>query len=173
VVLLALMSPSMTLTSSAQGISPRDLAGVEQIAWYETMLCHLANIERMQRGLLPLTISPELSAIARSHSREMMRKRYFAHESPVSRRREPMDRYSRKYMRLPYLTAENLYKYQGPPDQDLKQADFRRAHLAWMKSSGHRANILLNGPFGGPTQIGVGIVVKDGSFWVTELFIRP
>jgi uncharacterized protein YkwD len=172
-VLLVLVSPSVTTTSSAQSISPKDLVGVEQIAWYETMLCHLANIERMERGLLPLKINPELSAVARSHSREMMRKRYFAHESPVSRRREAMDRYSRKYMRLPYLAAENLYNFQGTPYQELKQADFRRVHLAWMKSPGHRANILLNAPLGGPTQIGVGIVVKDGSLWVTQLLVRP
>jgi uncharacterized protein YkwD len=172
-VLLALVLPSMTTASSAQGISPKDLIGVEQIAWYETLLCHLVNIERMERGLLPLKINPELSAVARSHSREMMRKRYFAHASPVARRREPMDRYSRKYRRLPYLAAENIYRFQGPPYQELKQADFRRVHLAWMKSPGHRANILMNAPLGGPTQIGVGIVVKDGSFWVTQLFVRP
>jgi uncharacterized protein YkwD len=54
----------------------------------------------------------------------------------------------------------------------LTERDFRRAHEGWMKSPGHRANILRTEPLS-PAYIGVGIVVKDGSFWATQNFATP
>ena len=84
-----------------------------------------------------------------------------------------MDRYVSSYKRQPRLIAENIFKLQGPPSYRLTEADFRQAHEGWMNSPHHRDNILRKAPAGGPTQIGVGIVVKGGSYWATQLFARP
>jgi hypothetical protein len=64
-------------------------------------------------------------------------------------------------------------KVEGSALYKLKPGDFRGAHTGWMNSPGHRANILRTSPAGGPTQIGVGIVVRGGSFWATQNFARP
>jgi uncharacterized protein YkwD len=145
----------------------------QQLSRYEKELCDLANRERKQRGLPTLKISPVLAEVARAHSREMAAKNYFAHESPTPGRRSPQDRYRARVKKTPRLIAENIYKLEGPSFYKLKPADFRRAHEGWMKSPGHRDNILRKEPAGGPTQIGVGIVVRDGAFWATQNFARP
>ena len=144
-----------------------------QLSQYEILLCNLANRERKERGLKPLKISPALADVARAHSTEMAQKSYFAHESPDPKRRTVMDRYHLKFKDTPRLVAENIYKLEGPSFYKLSEKDFRRAHSGWMKSPGHRANILRDSPAGGPTEIGVGIVVRNGSFWATQNFARP
>ncbi len=144
-----------------------------QLALYEKLLCDLANQERAKRGLPILKISPALAEMARAHSREMADKNYFAHESPTQGLRTPMDRYRARFHRLPRLVAENIYMLEGSGMYRLKPQDFRQAHTGWMNSPGHRANILRNAPQGGPTQIGVGIVVRNNAFWATQNFARP
>jgi uncharacterized protein YkwD len=144
-----------------------------QLTRYEKMLCDMANAERKKHGLPLLKISPALSDVARGHSREMAQKNYFAHESPTATRRTIMNRYMLKFKRTPRLVAENIFKMETSGFYQLSERDFRRAHEGWMKSPGHRANILRSSPAGGPSEIGVGIVVKDGSFWATQNFSRP
>jgi uncharacterized protein YkwD len=143
-----------------------------QLTKYEKLLCDLANGERRKRGLPAMTIAPALAEVARGHSREMMQKDYFSHTSPTAARRNPLDRYKLKYKRSPRLVAENIYMLKGPSFYKLTERDFRRAHEGWMKSPGHRANILRAEPMS-PTRIGVGIVVKNGSFWATQNFATP
>ncbi len=144
-----------------------------QLSHYETMLCNLANRERKAKGLKPLKISPALADVARAHSKEMAQKAYFDHQSPDPKRRTVMDRYKLKFKETPRLVAENIYKLEGPSFYKLGEKDFRRAHTGWMNSPGHRENILRDSPAGGPTEIGVGIVVRNGSFWATQNFARP
>jgi uncharacterized protein YkwD len=114
-----------------------------------------------------MKIAPALADVARGHSREMMQKDYFSHTSPTAARSSVSDRYQLKYKRTPRLVAENIYMLQGPPMFKLTERDFRRAHEGWMKSPGHRANILRTEPLS-PEFIGVGIVVKNGSFWALK-----
>ena len=153
--------------------APAAPASSAQIARYEKQLCDLANRERKQRGLPALQISPVLAEVARAHSREMAAKGFFAHESPTRGRVSPQDRYKLRVKKTPRLIAENIYKLEGSGLYRLKPQDFRQAHTGWMNSPGHRANILRNSPAGGPTQIGVGIVIRNGSFWATQNFARP
>lgn len=144
-----------------------------QIALYEKQLCELANRERARRGLPILKISNALAEVARAHSREMAAKGYFEHESPTRALKTPLNRYRARLGKSPRLIAENIYKLEGSGLYKLKPSDFKRAHQGWMKSPGHRANILRTSPAGGPTQIGVGIVVRGASFWATQNFARP
>jgi uncharacterized protein YkwD len=158
-------------TSLRQTVRAPEPTG-QQLSKYEKMLCDMANQERHKRGLPLMKIAPALAEVARGHSREMMQKGYFSHTSPTASRKSIGDRYELKYKRTPRLVAENIYMLQGPPFYTLTERDFRRAHEGWMKSPGHRANILRTEPLS-PQYIGVGIVVKDGKFWATQNFATP
>jgi uncharacterized protein YkwD len=123
----------------------------------ERQLVDLVNGERTQRGLIALAWDERLVPIARSHSEEMFKLKYFSHESPVSG--SPFDRL--KSAGVSYSRAgENLAYAQS----------ISVAHRALMDSPGHRENILRS-EF---TRIGIGVI--NGGIYgrmVTQLFITP
>jgi len=123
----------------------------------ERQLLDLVNEERAQRGIGVLISDDRLVVIARSHSEEMFKLKYFSHESPVSG--SPFDRL--KAAGITYSRAgENLAYAQS----------ISVAHRALMDSPGHRENI-LRPEF---TRIGIG-VINAGAYgrMVTQLFITP
>jgi uncharacterized protein YkwD len=99
-------------------------------------LC-LLNQERTSRGLTSLTENAKLRGSATSHNNNMVQSRFFEHNSPggstmVSRIRKA------GYMRnaSSWAVGENLAWGTGP----LSTAAETQA--AWMRSPGHRANIM-------------------------------
>lgn len=119
----------------------------------EAMLA-LVNEERLQRGLEPLVVDPELTAVARSHSVEMFVEGYFAHESPITG--TPFDRLAAAGINYS-LAGENL----------AYAPSVERAHEGLMDSPGHRENILEPG-FG---RVGIGAINADGhGTMYTQLF---
>jgi uncharacterized protein YkwD len=99
-------------------------------------LC-LINAERHSRGLRPLRSSGALAVAARTHSRDMVRRRYFAHTAPggsrvVQRIRRSGYLRSAKRWRL----GENLGWGSGG------EATPRAMVRAWMNSPPHRVAIL-------------------------------
>jgi uncharacterized protein YkwD len=94
----------------------------------EERTLRLHNRERRSRGLRALCVHPKLTKAARAHSTSMIKKDYFGHGS-VGRRLKHHGYNWRVY-------GENIAggtgRYASPGNT------FRR----WMKSSGHRANIL-------------------------------
>lgn len=143
-----------------------------QLAKWEKLLCDLANAERKKRGLSTMVIDAGLITMARGHSSEMMQKKYFSHTSPTTALRTVSDRYRAEFHATPRLVAENIYTMQTHGPRRLTEADIRRCHAAWMKSPGHRANILRTDPLS-PARIGVGLAIKGGSFWATQNFSTP
>ena len=120
---------------------------------YEEEVVRLVNAERSKKGLKPLVSDWELSRVARYKSRDMKDNGYFSHTSPVYGSPFQM----MKSFGISYRTAgENIARGQLSPEEVVK---------AWMKSSGHRANI-LNSSF---THIGVGYV-PEGHYW-TQMFV--
>lgn len=112
----------------------------------ETKMLQLVNQERVQRGLSPLQADPELTEVARQHSRDMFARGYFAHFTPEGK--SPFDRMNDAH--IEYTTAgENLALAHS----------LSIAHNGLMNSPGHRANI-LNPSFG---RVGIGIL--DGGFY--------
>jgi uncharacterized protein YkwD len=107
----------------------------------EEQMLQLVNAERRSAGLKPVRPDPELVQLARSHSRDMLARGYFAHATP-----EGKDLAHRmQQARLGYLAAgENLA---------LAPTLFS-AHKGLMRSPGHRANI-LRPQFG---RLGIGIL---------------
>lgn len=120
----------------------------------EARLLAMVNAERAKQGLRPMRADPELTEVARAHSRDMFVRGYFSHVSP-----EGQDLSSRlRQAKLGYLAAgENL----------ALAPTLAGAHQGLMNSPGHRANILR-------PQFGrAGIAVLDGGIhglMVTENF---
>lgn len=114
----------------------------------EAEFVQLINQERAARGLKKLSVVSELTKVARSHSQDMAAQSHLHHNPDLG------DDVS-NWQRL----AENVGR--GPSVSSL--------HKAFMDSTGHRANILD----GKVTEIGLGVDVRDGTIWVTEVFRLP
>lgn len=112
----------------------------------EAKMLALINEERAKEGLKPLKADRELAVVARSHSRDMFVKGYFAHENLEGK--SPFDRM--KDAKIKFRKAgENLALAQT----------LELAHRNLMNSPGHRANIMSPG-FG---RVGIGVL--DGGFY--------
>jgi uncharacterized protein YkwD len=112
----------------------------------ETQMLELVNRERSQRGLRPLQADPELTEVARAHSRDMFARGYFAHVTPEGK--TPFDRMDQAHVEY-HTAGENLALAHS----------LSIAHNGLMNSPGHRANT-LNPEFG---RVGIGIL--DGGFY--------
>jgi uncharacterized protein YkwD len=109
----------------------------------ELQLLELVNSERSLRKLSPLRLSDELSQAARLHGADMFTRGYFSHNTPEGK--DPFQRLN---------TLNISYKYAG---ENLAYSyTITRAHIALMKSPGHRANIL------NPKFSRIGISVLNG-----------
>lgn len=131
---------------------------IPHIKNFEREVIRLTNNERTQRGLQPLKANWQLSRVARYKARDMRDKGYFSHNSPTYG--SPFD--MMKQFNISYSYAgENIAMGQPTP---------RAVVDAWMKSPGHRRNI-LNPHY---TQIGVGFA-KGGSgrYYWSQMFIKP
>lgn len=99
-------------------------------------LC-LLNRERAARGLRPLRLDRKLGRAAQGHAGDMVRQRFFAHESrngaSFSAR---IKRTGWTRSRRSWTVGENLGWGGG------SLATPRAMVRAWMNSAGHRANIL-------------------------------
>ena len=134
----------------------------------EKAMWEIVNAERASKNLPRLAFDEGMASVARAHSAEMRDKKYFAHQSPTPALRDPLDRYVAGLGKTPRLVAENVYRAWGGRSF-LTERDIRDAHEALMKSPGHRANILLQGP----TKIGIGLAANaTGDIWLTQIFAK-
>lgn len=132
---------------------PPGLATEVDVSAEDAML-RLVNRERANYGLPLLTMDERLRRVARSHSEEMFRLSYFAHESPV--RGTPFDRI--RAAAIPFAAAGENLAYA--PNVEL-------AHQGLMKSPEHRRNLLSPAYH----RVGIGII-RAGSWgrMVTQNF---
>jgi uncharacterized protein YkwD len=112
----------------------------------EIKMLEMVNKERIKAGLKPLKADPEMSRVARAHSRDMFVRGYFAHNTPEGK--TPFDRMRAAGVQFS-AAGENLALAQT----------LEIAHTNLMNSPGHRANI-LHPSFG---RLGIGIL--DGGFF--------
>ncbi|KIZ16553.1 CAP domain-containing protein [Streptomyces natalensis] len=117
----------------------------------------MVNAERARKGCSPLAVDARLQAAAQRHSDDMATRNYYDHTSPDGV--GPGDRITSAGYRWSAY-GENIFK--GPQDA-------RTAMAGWMKSPGHRENI-LNCAF---TQIGVGVNSASNGPWWTQDFAAP
>jgi uncharacterized protein YkwD len=111
----------------------------------------LINNRRAKRGLPRLRINRRLSRAAMWHTHDMVRRNYFDHVS--KRGRDVVDRlYRTHYLggRFSWSVGENLAWGSGPLGTP------RQIVRAWMRSSGHRRN-MLNPRF---REMGIGVLAN-------------
>jgi uncharacterized protein YkwD len=120
----------------------------------------LINKARQEKGLSPLGWDSGLCRMARSHSEDMAQRRFFSHETPDGLR---MNDRARSFGIEDFkLLAENIAANQGFDDPGAFAVE------QWLRSPGHRANI-LNPRF---EQSAIGVSVgADGTVFLTQEFI--
>jgi uncharacterized protein YkwD len=129
-------------------------------ASYETRVIELINAERAQVGLSALSAQGQLGSAARLHSTDMACNNYFSHTgldgSTVGERAQRQG-YNWSYV------GENIAAGYSSPEGVVQ---------GWMKSPGHKANI-LGADY---TEIGIGYAFGDASdyglYW-TAVFGSP
>ncbi len=142
----------------------------------ERLIVKCANSSRKKRGVATFKMNDGLTNVAREHSLRMARARKIWHGDGVHLAR----------ISLSYKTIWDLLKpkfYKGCSGENVGQMysgrvmGFNRPiitkkdialaqHKSWMKSNGHRENI-LNSNF---TLIGVGVVRNKNGYYCTQLF---
>jgi uncharacterized protein YkwD len=125
-----------------------------------SILC-LTNAERSRRGLALLHENTKLRSAASRHSSDMVRDGYFAHTTPDG------ETFVKRILAAGYTTrndgwslGENLAWGTG------NLSTPRGIHHAWMRSRGHRANILT----ASYRELGIGVrpgVPKDAGVGAT------
>ena len=131
----------------------------------EQRLLDLTNEHRTRVGLRALDRVAALSAAARRHSEDMLRRRFFAHVNPDGQ--TPADRIAWIPGLPPGAVGENIWMWSGssrPPSDVLVP----RAVAEWMANPAHRENILRPGY----TRLGVGASVDATEVRLTELFME-
>lgn len=120
----------------------------------EMLMLDLVNQERKKAGLKPFKFNMDLTKVARIKSQDFIDNDYFDHESPVYG--SPSD--MMKQFGITFgVWAENLARHPS----------VESAHQGLMNSPGHRANILNPNL----SEIGIGIKVNSGSYYITQMFI--
>lgn len=136
----------------------------------EKKTVELHNATREERGLTPLCVHPALTAAARTHSRKMIRKDYFSHDSyegtPLVERLRRHGYTTDGYRS--WRVAGNIAwgnRSRGTPEH---------VFGGWMNSDSHRPNILSE-EF---RQIGVGTYTgkyesyRDATAYTVEFGVR-
>lgn len=144
-----LLTPSPAAAACANaGATPGSISAK---ALSKATLC-LLNEERADRNLRPLKSNGKLGKAAKRYSKEMVKRRFFAHVSPSGstvRTRVARTRYMRGVRA--WAIGENIAFGTGASSTP------KSIVRSWMNSPGHRANI-LNGKY---REIGIGIA--DGA----------
>ena len=132
-VLLALFIP--TGTASAACYSPNTA---------ERGFARLINVAR---GSNDLRLDPELSKVAKVHTREMVRKNSLFHSTSTQLR-------------------NRITNWSSLGENVGVGSTVSSLHSAFMDSPAHRENIMYS-TF---RHVGVGVIKKDGRMWVTVIF---
>lgn len=155
-------APSAGCTSSPDAAS---------LAKLPNQIHSLVNEQRTQHGLKVLAVDSRVTRAAVLHTQNMARRGIVSHvidgKGPADRLRDQGASFS--------ASGENIYirscQTNGKPSWDA-EGFARNAVTWWMKSPGHRANILKS-DFN-YTGVGVWAFAKDGVGWIytTQVFIK-
>jgi len=185
---LARLGPASLLLASlllaAGAPSPASSKPDVQASDIEQRVYTLINQERATKNVPRLQLDAKLSRIARAHSADMVRRKYFSHvdpdgDDPSDRgRRAGFECRRRSGQSVTRGLSENIFQNtaydrvifrNGVKSYDWNTAEEIAASTVrkWMKSRGHRENILELGP----TLTGIGVEISpDGKVLVTQVF---
>lgn len=162
---LAAVAATLAAASSAAVAAGSDRASVPvaraagSVRSAERLIRQCANRERARAGLSPLVASPALGRAARLHARNMARWRFFDHDDPLGR--DPS-------ARLALFDTTGVFAGAG----ENIAGGYRSVAATcdgWMRSPGHRDNIL-----GDYTHVGGGYA-RGGGFgrYYVQVFASP
>ncbi len=118
----------------------------------------LINVERRKEGVAPLAMRDDLRNVARAHSQDMAKRDFHSHTNPDGE--SPWDRIRNAGI-AHSSSAENIAWNNHPKPANVAVND-------WMKSPGHRNNI-LSAEY---THTGMGVAPDGaGGFYFTQVFI--
>jgi uncharacterized protein YkwD len=143
------VAAALVLAAVAGGLLSRSLlhSSASRAPSTEVSVLELFNQRRAARGLTPLRSDTKLRQAASSHSADMLRRGYFAHNGPQG----PWDVRIRRFVKRRVI-AEILSYGAGP------YATPRGMVNAWMRSPEHRRIILM------PQLRLVGLGVATGTY---------
>lgn len=151
--------PVARLITSARPVTAKPSAPVEPNE-IEKRAFEQTNLVRVKNGLAPFAWDADICRMARSHSENMSRERYFSHVTPGGLRLK--DRARAAGILQFSVLGENIAYTQGYDDPGAFAVE------QWMQSSKHRANILST-EF---RAMAIGsFVAPDGSIYLTQTFI--
>lgn len=131
------------------------------LAALELELEQAVNDFRTRHRLVPLEHSETLAEVARGHSRDMVARDYFEHDTPEGQ--DVADRVLAAGVSYRKV-GENLAKIEGT------RSPVSQAMEGWMNSRSHRAN-LVTPEF---EQGGVGVAIDaDGAIYFTQVYLDP
>ncbi len=140
-----------------------DIKSVKSVKDYklERQVFNLINLERAKLGFTALEWNDAIAKMARDHSENMANFKFFSHKDlkglMVNERAD--DCGIRKWHAIGENIAYNR-GYQNPAVSAVEE---------WMRSPGHRENLLNNRW----KESGIGIAVTpDGTYYFTEVFLR-
>ncbi|SEH05747.1 CAP domain-containing protein [Candidatus Venteria ishoeyi] len=137
--------------------------GIQWLPNIESHIIKLTNTERKKRGLSKLERDQYLQDGARFHSADMIRRVFFSHVTPDDR--TPFDRIAIIHRKLIGTSGENIWMSEGQSPQNVQQFA-KNVVESWMKSTGHRENILRDNF----SHIGVGVAIKGNVVKITQKF---
>lgn len=168
----AVLGASLIQPRSAETAAtvPTCTGGTISLSDAEKRSLDLHNQTRASKGLSKFCIHPSLQAAARAHSKEMIDRDYFSHNSFNG---ESM---ANRLKRYGYTPQPNRYWTVGENiayNTSTGVTSANTAYNGWMNSTGHKANI-LNSKF---KQIGIGAHYgnykgRNGTMWTADFGAR-
>ena len=174
----------LVCTAVSIAAAPRSLAPDIRVPQLEQRIFDEINAERSHEHLTVLRLDRRLTGVARTHSEDMVKRRFFDHinpdgEDPTARGKRDGYACVKRVDRLAYRDglAENLFDEprfsrvritSGQRSYDWNTPDViaRQAVEGWMRSPGHRRNILEKAY----DRTGVGVAVSSEHVYITQLF---
>ena len=133
---------------------------------FRALALKLVNQARAEARLPPLTIGRESIVAAKYHAADMLRRNFYAHESPEGK--TVQDRYRNAGGSRWRITAENIARCEGGCTLSTKTLE--ELQHGWMNSKGHRENILRQGV----TQFGFSMVAAPSKpLYAVQTFTGP
>ncbi|MGQ0623616.1 MAG: CAP domain-containing protein [Sporichthyaceae bacterium] len=150
-VLIALV---LTMTVALAGLiglaRPYEAEAASTREVLRSAILTLTNVQRAVKGCPPLRANTDLRQAAQAHANDMAKKDYFAHNSKDG---------------TVWWKRIKRYGFKDPAGENIARGYGAATAVvaAWMKSPGHRANI-MNCQF---RKIGVGFN-GEGNYWVQD-----
>lgn len=144
-------------STSGKTTQPSTTVPAGNVAAAEARAVQLLNADRAKYGLPALKVNSKLTSLAEKYAQDMINRGFFAHNNPEGQ--TPFDR----------MKAAGIgYTYAG--ENLAINSNVDAAEVAFMNSSGHRANILSKNF----TEVGIGVrYAPSGQVYVVQEFIKP